>query len=142
MIFEFSTAYNVLKSAADSWNAANTTLDPIETIKTRWQAEKESHALPAFILDVNGPEDGELIENGRELPAGNFFYFEAAVRHEDDPITALGNLEAMIGIAETAFRNGIDAAVVMMQKEISDVPFGKQTSLSFMCTLYVGYFTA
>lgn len=141
MIFEFSTAYNALKAAADIWNAANPSLDPIETIKTRWQAEKENHALPAFIIDVNGPEDGELLESGRELPAGNFFYFEAAVAHEDDPITALTNLEVMIGIAETAFSNGIPAMVVMMQKEISDVPFGKQTSLSFMCTLYVGYFT-
>lgn len=141
MINEFRTAYNALKGAADSYNTANSGKPPITAYATRWMAEKPNACLPAFIIDLNGPEDGELLENARELPAGNFFYFEAAVKHEDDPMDTITNMQALVEMAEEAFAT-IPAAVVFMQKETSDVSFGKQTSFSFMCTLYIGFFNA
>jgi hypothetical protein len=126
-----------LRCAAD----ALAQIETIQVLRTRWYAEKINADLPAIIIDYSRPENSLLIESGLELPEGNYFYLEIAVKpdFESDPLEALERLETLI----TEVKNTLHAAfpsdkILFITPETIEMPFGKQTSLSFICDLYIG----
>ncbi len=121
-----------------------TALEPIEgvaVLRTRWYAETINAPLPAVIVDYERPIESLLLENGRDLPEGDFFYLEIAVKPTttDDPLETLERLETLIEVVrERIYAAFADKTVLFLQPEVINMPFAKQTSLSFLCDLYIG----
>lgn len=113
----------------------------IDVLRTRWYAEKINADLPAIIIDYSRPADSLLLESGLDLPEGNYFYLEIAVGpdYETDPLEALERLEVFIEAAKNILRSAFPSdKVLFLTPETIEMPFGKQTSLSFICDLYIG----
>jgi hypothetical protein len=123
-------------------SALDTALPEVKILRTRWYAEKVNAPLPAVIVDYLRPYEPLLLESGIDLPSGDFYYLEIAVKPEsenDDPLNALERLENLVeqvkSVLHTAFPY---QKVLLMTPETIEMPFGKQISLSFICDLYIG----
>ncbi len=113
----------------------------VRVLRTRWYAEKIDAPLPCIIVDYQRPMEAFVLENGLELPEGDYFYLEIAVRPEgaSDPLEALERLEALLEQVKSALRSAFAfKRVQFLQPEILNMPLGKQTSLSFISDLYIG----
>ena len=117
------------------------TISGISVLRTRWYAEKINASLPACIVDYSRPLEPLLTESGHELASGEFFYLELAVKPDfvNDPLEALERLEAILIQAKDAIRAAFPMHTVQfIQPEVIEMPFGKQSALSFICDLYIG----
>ena len=113
----------------------------VRILRTRWYAEKINAPLPAIIIDYWRADDPLLLETGRDISFGDFFYLELAVKPDflSDPLEALERLEALTEQTETALETAFPTSkVLLLQAETIIMPFGKQTSLSLIADLYIG----
>jgi hypothetical protein len=128
---------NELRQLAD----ALTPISGVQVLRTRWYAEKINAPLPAIIVDYERPFEPFLLESSEGIADGDYFYLELAVKPDfvSDPLEALERLEELIeetkSTLEAAYPN---ATVEFLQPDIINMPFGKQTSLSFITDLYIG----
>ncbi len=126
-----------LRAVAD----ALSTLTGVSVLRTRWYAEKINAELPAIIIDYSRPEEPLLMENGIPVEGGDYFYLELAVSpiSTADPLEALERLETLIEQALSALRTAFpNNTILFIQPETVEMPFAKQTSLSFICDLFIG----
>jgi hypothetical protein len=81
------------------------------------------------------------MENGIAVEGGDYFYLELAVNPNsvNDPLEALERLETLIEETLSTLRTSFPSnTVLFIQPETVEMPFAKQTSLSFICDLFIG----